>query len=281
MSSYNARSGNGGRWSDRRRDFSPDQQRGRAGNSKVPGQENLPQGLNEDYYRESAAALGIPTGGKEHRSHSVPPPASAVVRRPRSPFTSSSRSSSCSRPERSYSSTNRSASREDEHVSGAIRRPSGIIRSSFSQTKAGISAGIVGAVVGGLVAKQAAEAAIRQRWKQDDRSRRRSTEAMPHMASTLLGAVAGGLGANAITHKLEGARERRKNDKLAWDKRYGQEEDLPYYDTGRLQGLNYRNQRLYLRDNHDGRDYEDDVNWRYDDRQPTRRRIEDTRCYRY
>lgn len=279
MSRYQAADNDSGHFSDRRRDYySPGPQSGKTSNSRVPGQENQPQGLNESYYRESAAALGIPMNDGS-RSHSVPPPNSAVVRLPRSPSPSSSTSSSRSDRGRSHARSYRGASRDFERSPDPVHRARGIINSNFSQTRAGIGAGIVGAVVGGLIAKQASEAAFRRRQKQSGRPRRHSTENVPRVASTVLGAVAGALGANAITHRLEDARERNKSQQLAWEERHGREEDLPHYDTGRPQDLNHRNGKGYL---YDARDYDDAGNggyWKHDDRGPRRQYIEETRYY--
>ncbi|EFY85915.1 hypothetical protein MAC_08061 [Metarhizium acridum CQMa 102] len=157
--------------------------------SKVPGQENMPQGLNESYYRESAVALGMPMDDGS-RSRSMPPPTSAVVRYPRSPSVSSSRSSSRSDRGRSCARSYCSVSRDNEHSPDSMNQTRGVIQNNFSQTKAGIGAGIVGAVIGGLVAKQASEAAFRHKQKQSGRPRRHSSETIPRMASTVLGAVA-------------------------------------------------------------------------------------------
>lgn len=279
MSNYQGNGGDSNRPSDRRRDYySPSGQSARATSSKAPTQTNQPQGLNESYYRESAAALGIPLQD-EARSRSVPPPTSAMIRRPRSPSSSSSRSSSRSGRSRSYARSYRSVSRDGSRNPEAANQTRGIIQNNFSQTRAGIGAGIIGAVVGGLVAKQASEAAFRHRQKQSGRPRRHSSEAMPRMASAVLGAVAGALGANAITHRLEDARARNKNQQLAWERQYEREEGLPHYDTGRARGLDYRNGKGYI---YDVQDYNDDAynrDWKYDDPRPRRHRIEDKQHY--
>ncbi|EXV04727.1 hypothetical protein X797_002409 [Metarhizium robertsii] len=259
------------RLSDRHHDYyASERQSGRSATSKVPDQENIPQGLNESYYRETAAALGMPMDDGS-RSHSVPLPTSAVVRYPRSPSISSSRSSS-----RSYCSV----SRDNEHSPGSVNQTRGIIQSNFSQTRAGIGAGIVGAVIGGLVAKQASEAAFRHKQKQTGRPRRHSSETIPRMASTVLGAVAGALGANAVTHRWEDARERNRSQQLTGGKRYDREDDTTHYDTGRLQDWNHANGKGYLSDAHDYHHvYRRER--QQDDHHSRRRRIEESQLYHY
>ncbi|KAG8413764.1 hypothetical protein J3459_015097 [Metarhizium acridum] len=239
----------------------------------------MPQGLNESYYRESAVALGMPMDDGS-RSRSVPPPTSAVVRYPRSPSVSSSRSSSRSDRGRSCARSYCSVSRDNEHSPDSMNQTRGVIQNNFSQTKAGIGAGIVGAVIGGLVAKQASEAAFRHKQKQSGRPRRHSSETIPRMASTVLGAVAGALGANAVTHRLEDARERNRSQQLTWEKRHDREEDLNHYDNRRLQDWNYPNGKGYLFDVHDydhvyGRDRQQDG------QHSRRRRIEESQFYHY
>jgi hypothetical protein len=234
--------------SDRRRDYySQEKQSGKTGSSIVPGQENLPKGLNESYYIESAVALGIPVQ-EESRAHSVPPQTSALIRRPRSPSISSSRSSSSDRG-RSFARYH-AGSYDNERTLDAATRTRGIIQNNFSQTRAGIGAGIVGAVVGGLIAKQASETAFRRRDKQKGHARRHSSDAAPRIASTVFGAVVGALGANAITHKLEDARERNKANQLAWESQYDRGVDRPYYDD-RPQTLEPRTRRGHAYDTYD------------------------------
>ncbi|KHN97828.1 uncharacterized protein MAM_04217 [Metarhizium album ARSEF 1941] len=230
--------------------FPPEYQSGRSGIFKVSGQENTPRGLNESYYRESAAALGMPME-VESRSHSVPPPTSAVVGYHRSPSMSSSRSSSRSDRSRSPARSYPNVSRDSECSPDSRDQTRGLIQSNFSGTRAGIGAGIVGAVIGGLVAKQASEAAFRHNQKKTGRPRRHSSEAIPSIASTVLGAVAGALGANAVTHRLEDARQRNRRQQLTWEERCGREENLRPCDTGRRRPLSHRNSKGYVYDIHD------------------------------
>ncbi|TWU75605.1 hypothetical protein ED733_006763 [Metarhizium rileyi] len=210
----------------------------RLSTSTVPGQENMPQGLNESYYRETAAALGIPMID-ESRSHSVPPSTTAVVHCPPSPSNSSPRSSCSSAQGRPYTRYYHSTSPDNERYPDSLNQYHGTIQSNFSRTRAGVGAGIVGAVVGGLVAKQASEATFRHKQKQDSRARRHSSEATSRLASVVIGAVAGALGANAVTHRLEDARERSKNQQ-AWEKRHDPKEDFPYHVTKRPQNPSHQ-----------------------------------------
>lgn len=241
MSSYNANGTSRGRPSDWRREYSANRQPNRVGNSKVPGQEDLPQGLNEDYYRESAAALGIAFGSEDDQSQFVPMRESTVIRRQMSPPSPSSRSSSGSRDGRLRTGSRHDTSKEDDYELNTDRRARSI-QNNFSQTRAGIGAGIVGAVVGGLAANQASEAAFRRKKKQSGLPRRHSAEAMPRIVSTVLGAVAGSLGANAITHKVEDLGARRKHEQVVWERkrRHRPDKNLPNYHTGRGKDMDYR-----------------------------------------
>ncbi|UNI16217.1 hypothetical protein JDV02_002677 [Purpureocillium takamizusanense] len=272
MSRYEA--DDGGRRSRRDRDYSPDYHSGGGGGVRSfdPNYENQPppppppqqqpqqqpRGLNEDYYRESAATLGVPTQNNP-RPRSVPPPSSAMVRRPRSP-SRSSRSSSRSYRGRGFDDDDRSRSRGVSRGADPMSRARGIVHDNFSHSATGIGVGILGAVVGGIVANKASEAAFKHRHKTSGRGRRHSDEAAPRMVSTILGAVAGGLGANAIANKVEDSRDRGRQRQLAWEGRYGPEEDLPHYDSGRPGDLDHKNGRgrLYRGD-------DDDYDYVYDD----------------
>ena len=236
-----------------------------------PQQQQQPShGLNESYYRESASLLGVPSPSplpRDSRPRSVPPPSSAVVRRQRSPSRSSSRSSSRSYRGRGFdddrkSRNSRSRSRAGSRGSATdtLSRARGVVQDNFSYTPAAIGAGLLGAVIGGLVANKASEAALKHRHKTGGgggRGRRYSDETTPRMVSTILGAVAGGLGANAVANKVEDSRDRGRNRELSWEGRHGREEDLPHYDSGRSGDLDHRNGRGQL--------YLDDGDYRYDD----------------
>ncbi|KAL3963737.1 hypothetical protein ACCO45_000741 [Purpureocillium lilacinum] len=209
----------------------------------TPRPQQQPRGLNEDYYRESAATLGVPAPNN-------PRPRSSVARRI-------------------------SWSRSHEPRSG-------IVHDNFSHSAAGIGAGILGAVVGGIVANKASEAAFKHRHKTSGRGRRHSDEAAPRMVSTILGAVAGGLGANAIANRVEDSRDKGRHRQLAWESRYGPEEDLPHYDSGRSRDLDHRNGRGRLyRDDDDDYDYVYDDDRRSSRSREGRRRRDEEAGFRY
>ena len=262
------------RASERRRNESPDRQSDRGSMSNAPGQEHMPKGLNEDYYRESAAAMGIPLSN-DVRSNSVPPRSSALVHRPASPSPPSSRSSSPSGRGRVNASSYPPNPRGHDPLHDTEIKARGLLQNHFSQTRAGIGAGIVGAVVGGLVAKQASEAAFsrRQGTKGRQRRRHRSSESqrIPRIVSTVLGAVAGGLGANAITHHVEEAREKSRHQHIRWER--GSSDGAVRYDGDRSAALDYQNGLACL-ESAGGYDREYDDDWRNDKRQ-RRHRIKD------
>lgn len=76
------------------------------------------------------------------------------------------------------------------------------------------------------MANKASDAALKNR----DKGRRRihSDENMPRAVSTILGAVAGGLGANAIANRVEEKREHGNRHKHGWE---GRRDD--YYEDDR------------------------------------------------
>jgi len=163
-----------------------------------------------------------------------------------------------------------------------MSRARGIVHDNFSHSAAGIGAGILGAVVGGIVANKASEAAFKHRHKTSGRGRRHSDEAAPRMVSTILGAVAGGLGANAIANRVEDSRDKGRHRQLAWESRYGPEEDLPHYDSGRSRDLDHRNGRGRLyRDDDDDYDYVYDDDRRSSRSREGRRRRDEEAGFRY
>lgn len=228
------------------------------------------------------------------RPRSVPPPGTSMIVRPRSRsrsragYSSSSSSSSPDRRRRYHDSGERSLSRRSPSPRSRARS---VVDNNFTNSTAGLGAGLLGAVVGGLVAREASEATTRRRHKERGYDPRESeSESRTRIVSTILGAVAGGLGANALTNRVEDSRARDRERQQAWERRYGREEDLPHYDTGRPADLDHRNGRglpaplppppssTY---NDDDDDYDfvyDDP--RYDDRRSSSRRRSDEN-YRY
>lgn len=252
-----------------------------------------------DYYsggggpRESrdSMRLELPPANNGRPRSQPPPSTGAVVRRGRS--RSSSTSSRNSRRlhlrhrDDDYDDDDRSRDRSRsrggrrDRSSSPMSKARNVVENNFSNSTTGIGAGLLGAVVGGFAARQASDAASRHRRKShsgrpgsggdDDRTR---------AISTILGAVAGGLGANAIANRVEGARERGREKQHAWEARHGREEDLPHYDTGRPGDMDHRNGRglKYDSDENDDDYVYDDR--RYDDRRPRRRRSDDNYQYR-
>lgn len=241
--------------------------------------------------RESRDSMRLePPSAHNGRPRSQPPPnTGAVVRRARSRSRSSSRSSSRNSrrlqlrhrdddyDDDDSRSRDRSRDRRRDRSPSPLGKARKVVENNFSNSTTGIGAGLLGAVVGGFAARQASDAASRHRRKShsgrprsgggdDDRTR---------VISTLLGAVAGGLGANAIANRVEGNRERGKDRQHAWEARHGREEDLPHYDSGRPGDMDHRNGRgLKYDSDEDDYDYVYDDR-RSDDRRPRRRRSDD------
>lgn len=125
---------------------------------------------------------------------------------------------------------------------------------SFSASSSGIGVGLLGAIVGGLAAREVSSAALPTRSKSelDDaidgggkgpytdprdgsvyypphpRARRPSSadrkEAQTtRMVSTVVGAIIGGLGANAIERRLETSRQKHRADQKAWEGKFGRD----------------------------------------------------------
>ena len=96
-----------------------------------------------------------------------------------------------------------------------------VVNDNFSHSPAGIGAGLLGAVMGGLVASRASEAANRRRQQNDKHYQRTPTDNRARMLTTLAGAVAGGLGANALTHRVEDRREKFRDREGMWGGDFG------------------------------------------------------------
>lgn len=176
--------------------------------------------------------MTLPAPPADSRPRSVPPPDTVMVRRARS-RAGDYDDDDDDRRRGSRSRSRKGGDRDRDRSPSPITRARSAIDENFSNTAAGIGAGLLGAVVGGLVAKEASEAAARRKHKEkgygasDEDNRTR-------LVSTLLGAVAGGLGANAIANKVEDSRERDRARQEAWERKFGRDDDrYDRYDSGR------------------------------------------------
>ena len=79
-----------------------------------------------------------------------------------------------------------------------------------------------------------------------------------------------------------GSRDKGRHRQLAWESRYGPEEDLPHYDSGRSRDLDHRNGRGRLyRDDDDDYDYVYDDDRRSSRSREGRRRRDEEAGFRY
>lgn len=286
----------------RRRDFSPDNYSGGApapnpNNPGAQGQGPPPPGappyastsrLDEQYGAGPPRdRMTLEPPPSQARTRSVPPPNTTMVRRSRSRSRPASVTSSQEDYDDDRRRGSRSRGRDRSRSQSPLSRARGAVEDNFSNSATGIGAGLLGAVVGGLVAREASDAATRHKHK--TRGYEDENENRTRLVSTILGAVAGGLGANAIANRVEDSRDRDRRRQIDWERErsYVREEEMPRYDR-RRSGDRDRDSRS--RDRYDrGRalpandDEEYDFVYddpRYDDRQPQRRRSEDAPRYR-
>ncbi|KAI9898134.1 hypothetical protein N3K66_006494 [Trichothecium roseum] len=152
--------------------------------------------------------------------------------------------------------------RRRDRSESPITRARSTVQDNLTNSTAGIGASLLGAVVGGFAAREASSAARRHRDKsaRGNGGRRYSDKEQENdnriaMLSTLVGAVAGGLGANVLTNKFEDGRAKSKDTQREWERRHGREEDLPHYDDGAGRKGDRRdtyNDRDYSRDRRSG-----------------------------
>jgi hypothetical protein len=213
-------------------------------------------------------SLQVPAA--HYRPRSVPPVMTAVARRRRSRSRSSSRSSSSSR----------------DGPRSPLGKARHVVKESFTPTPTGLGAGLLGAIVGGLAMREVSDAATRRHNAKldDDDPNYRPHSSKQHqkakIVSTLVGAVVGGFGANAIEKKFEGARERDRERQDAWERRWGKESDLPHYDTGNAKDRDHGRGRDHGKGH--GRRENEDYDYVYEARPVSRRnRSEDGGGYRY
>ncbi|KAM4066954.1 hypothetical protein HRG_000964 [Hirsutella rhossiliensis] len=220
-------------------------------------QQQPPMGLNASYYRDTAEALGLPLTPNGTQPRSQPHPSSELVRVPSHQSANSRSSSASSYRECGFRGDDRGRSRAGSRTPDPLERARGIVQDSFSQTSTGIGAGLLGAVVGGIVANRASEAALKQRRGTSSHDRRNGDEATPRLL-TVLGAVAGGLGANAVARKVECDRERHRQ--RMWEGRYGSDDDLGRYESSRRTDVDRQGRLLH---DADADDYVYDVERRF------------------
>ena len=242
--------------------------------------------VEEDTFVREEMHLAPPVR-TDGRSRSVPPEAQGMeltrAAGPPSSYHSSNRSQTAlaypydsDEDERARS---RSMLRARDRSESPISRARSAVQDNFTNSTTGIGASLLGAVVGGYAAREASSAAQRMHRQKSGKGRRHSdkeqeTEDRIRMLSTLVGAVAGGLGANALTNKFEDGRSKSKDEQRDWEKRHGREEDLPHYDDGRGRD------RDYSRDSRDRRsrrydEDEEEYDFVYDRKSAPRREASD------
>ncbi|KAL2755840.1 hypothetical protein ACRALDRAFT_1070969 [Sodiomyces alcalophilus JCM 7366] len=185
----------------------------------------------------------VPRDHQRHRPSAPPavpdPPSIHHHRHPHSP------------PPRSRSRRRRS-SRSKSTTRGPIDKARDAVDQTFSQTPAGLGVGLLGAVVGGLAARRVNDSAARARrhrtasspsppgWRSrhsprsyssssrfspvhsrnDSRSDEDDAAKRSRLISTAVGAVVGGLGANAVERRFEDSRERNRAEQAAWERKW-------------------------------------------------------------
>ncbi|EEY17308.1 predicted protein [Verticillium alfalfae VaMs.102] len=163
------------------------------------------------------------------RPRSLPPQHGVIPRPP-------------SHHDRSNAYRTRSPSRPNHHERHShdrspIDRACRAVDSTFTQTSSGLGVGLLGAVVGGLAAREASDAATRSRDKKDasvgSYKGRKSETDRSRVVSTVVGAIVGGLGANAIEKRFEHARERHRREQEAWERKWGSPGGRPRRDDSR------------------------------------------------
>jgi uncharacterized protein YcfJ len=248
----------------RRSDHSPDY---------FPGGRDRDRHDSRDSFQRETMTLEPPPGYASSRPRSQPPPDSReMVRRGRSPSLVYGDEDYDEEISRSFS---RSRSRSRPRDQSPLSRARSTVQDNFSNSTAGIGAGLIGAIAGGFAARQVSDrVSDRRRASGPPGRRRRQSDADKderiRLASTILGAAIGGLGANALTNRFEDSRAEGRAQQQAWESRYGPEEDLPHYDTGRIEDRDHRNGRgIKGRDDYYSDD--DDYDYVYDDRDRDRR----------
>ncbi|OAA58829.1 hypothetical protein ISF_06612 [Cordyceps fumosorosea ARSEF 2679] len=236
-----------------RRNRSPDYYSGAGGGPAVGfGDPGRPFRDDAPYERDEMTLM--PPAHNSARANSVPPGNALAYR-------NGSESPPYARSRGSHSRHSRSRSRYDDDDSSSSRdrrrrgsqspmsRARHTVEDNFSNSSAGIGAGILGAVVGGFVANKATEAAYNRSGKDGHQRRHSDENKVPMAVSTLLGAVAGGLGANALAHHVEDKRRdrerphRSRDDDSDYDDRRSRSRRDDYDDYDDRRRDDYRRHR--------------------------------------
>lgn len=241
------------------------------------------------FHRETLN-LEPPPSSHRDRPRSVPPPDTAMMlssrSRGRSPSPSDryyeSRPLSRDRGSRALADRRSSRDRSESPLSKA----KATMDDNFTRSTAGIGASLLGAVAGGWAARQAGETLSRRRRDKQEhedfhsgRRRRRSDadgdaqDDKIRLASTILGAAIGGLGANALANRFEDSKVKTRAHQDAWEDKWGSDSGLPHYDSGRREDLDHRNGRGLppVSPRRAADDYDDDDEYDVEDRYGKRR----------
>lgn len=264
----------------RDRDYSPDYHSGGGGGTSNPGRDS-----GDSFVRETMTLEPPPGHSYSARPRSVPPPDTReIVPRGRSPSPRYYDDDDSRAYSRSPGRSRHNRSRGESPLS----RARSAMQDNFTNSTTGIGASLIGAIAGGYAARQVSDRVNDHRRTKDPRGghRRRSDadkDERMRIASTLLGAAIGGLGANVLTNRFEDSRERERARQDAWEGRYGREEDLPHYDTGRPNDLDHRSGRGLRRRDSDGseNDYVYDRRSEDDRRRSHRRDSDEDYPYRH
>ncbi|KAK3191847.1 hypothetical protein K4F52_002273 [Lecanicillium sp. MT-2017a] len=238
----------------RGRDRSPDYYSGGSNRHDTGGpplRAAAPDFRDDEPFQREEMTLMPPAN--QPRGGSMPPynSANALAYRDRSPSPDRYSRSRRGRSRSSSASSRRSRGHGGGNES-PLSRARSVMEDNFTHSTRGIGASVLGAVVGGFVANKASGAAFGDKDKGrrhhgKHHQRRHSAGGdhnVPQAVSTLLGAVAGGLGANAIAHRVEESRDRKNSrHQIGWDggsrRSYDDYDDDYRYDDRRYDDRRY------------------------------------------
>lgn len=259
----------------RRRDQSPPQDQYYGGGGD-------PRDSRDSFQRETMTLEPPPGYSHSSRPRSQPPPDSReVVPRGRSPSMTYDDDDYDEEIRRSFSRSRSRGARDESPMS----RARSAVQDNFTNSTYGIGAGLLGAIAGGYAARQVSDRVSDRRRAAGGggggSGRRRRSEADTddriRLASTILGAAIGGLGANALTNRFEDSRAEGRAQQQAWEDKYGSDgEGDGYDDRRRDRDADYRSTSRGIK----GRDdyySDDDYDYVYDERDGRDRRYDDER----